>query len=472
MNIRYFAYLIGFAICLGFSFPTLAEPNSEYSELNVRFKELQDTVSKLESVIKLQQDQIEELKTKKEQKNEIPETKPAGSETGFQVASNNLSGFNPEIGVVTDIVAKLTESDEDSHGNDRISARHVEFVFGHDIDPYSRLDVTYTLSDLEDPHLEEAYITHWGLPYDTKVRLGRFYPRIGKYAGLHLDQLDTVDQALVVEDLFGHEGYSRSAVELSNFIPVPWNSVTHEVSLGVAEGGVGHGGKVFGDTRRRPTFFSHVRNFWDVSDMSTFELSGSYLLGSGDEDSSYEVDLFGLHSTYVHHFNGVNRLKLQAEAYFQDRSEAYAASDTDHDHSHLSNIFKNEEDDHDHEEDHEDGHHEEDEHEDHDDDHEMHEDGLESFKDNPFGFYTLADYRLSPSWGLGFRYDYLEPLGLDHDATRSYDSAYTGYLSFYQSEFARWRVQYQHYDPALGEADNRFFLQGTFAIGVHKHQLQ
>jgi hypothetical protein len=45
-------------------------------------------------------------------------------------------------------------------------------------------------------------------------------------------------------------------------------------------------------------------------------------------------------------------------------------------------------------------------------------------------------------------------------------------ITFYQSEFARWRLQYQRADLADGTDDNRFFLQGTFAIGVHKHMIQ
>jgi hypothetical protein len=46
------------------------------------------------------------------------------------------------------------------------------------------------------------------------------------------------------------------------------------------------------------------------------------------------------------------------------------------------------------------------------------------------------------------------------------------FVTFFQSEFARWRFQYQYANLADGGHDNRFFLQGTFAIGVHKHSLQ
>jgi hypothetical protein len=95
-----------------------------------------------------------------------------------------------------------------------------------------------------------------------------------------------------------------------------------------------------------------------------------------------------------------------------------------------------------------------------------------SYDRSSTGLYFLADYRLAQRWGVGTRYDWVQPIELSDDYTRSEDQALSGYLTFYQSEFARWRFQYQYARLADGENDNRFFLQSTFAIGTHKHQLQ
>jgi hypothetical protein len=211
------------------------------------------------------------------------------------------------------------------------------------------------------------------------------------------------------------------------------------------------------------------------------------MLGSSDEDSSNEVNVFGVHTQLIHNFNAVNRLKLQAEAYFQHRDEASEAAEHNHGeevHVHRYAYAASKEDDHDYEDEHhEDEHrevsfaeeeqHEHDEHDTHDE-HDDHDDLHieDEFNDSPFGFYALADYRISPRFGTGFRYDYVEPISLDVDLDKDYDQAFTGYLTFYQSEFARWRLQYQHLDFADDTDDDRFFLQGTFAIGVHKHALQ
>ena len=55
---------------------------------------------------------------------------------------------------------------------------------------------------------------------------------------------------------------------------------------------------------------------------------------------------------------------------------------------------------------------------------------------------------------------------------RHADTAWSGYLTFYQSEFARWRLQYRHTNFARGGDDNTIFAQGTFIIGVDRHPLQ
>ncbi|MBI2884626.1 MAG: hypothetical protein HYY15_00440 [Candidatus Omnitrophica bacterium] len=346
-----------------------------------------------------------------------------------QMAKTGLQALNPEIGVLADIVAQTSESSQvDAEGNDKISAREVELIFGHPIDPYSRLDVTATFSDFEAASLEEAYITHWGMPAEMRAKIGRMRPKIGKASAVHRDVLETADEPLVVSQYLGAEGLTRTGVELSGFIPAPWTAVTHELTGGIMEGGVGEGGTLFGSTRRRPSFYTHLKNFWDISDVSNLEVGATYLTGSDDADSSYEVNALGLDATLIHYVTPTNKFKWQNELYVQDRKETTTFA----------------------------------------------EDGTElNVQNNPWGAYSLLDYRLSPRFGVGGRVDYVEPIGAARSSlVRQGDVGLSGYLTFYQSEFARWRLQYRHSTFAAGGDDNAVFLQGTVAIGVHKHQLQ
>ena len=386
----------------------------ELQALRGQVQQLAGMVEQLQTTVNAQQERIRSLESK-------PPQQMAQQPAPVQSRSvpTGLQAMNPEIGVVADIVGQASESSEDGEGNDKISARELELVFGHPIDPYSRLDATIAFSDFEDPSLEEAYITHWGLPGEVKARLGRLRPKIGKAGASHRDSLDTVDEPLVVTRYLGAEGLSRTAFELSSFLPVPWTVVTHEITAGTMEGGVGEGATLFGETRRRPSYYAHLKNFWDISDETNVELGGTYLLGSSDADARAEVNAFGVDATLVHFFTPTQKFKWQSELYVQNRDEH------------------------------------------------------EEFEKNPWGLYSLMDFRLSPRFGLGGRFDYVEPVDLDPATiARDGDTAWASYLTFYQSEFTRWRLQYRHTEFAQGGDDDAVFVQGTVAIGVHKHALQ
>lgn len=424
MKLLVFA-ILGWLLCMPFVW---ADPAAdELATLREQVRQLTETVQELTHTVRTQAGRLGEL-----EQAQVPPAQASGTPAAVlpRPASGgaNLSAFNPEIGVLADLVGQLSNSTLDTEGNDRLSARELELVIGHPVDPYTRLDATIAFSDFEEASLEEAYITHWGLPGELKTRLGRLRPKVGKAAALHRDSLDTVDEPLMVASYLGAEGFSRTAAEFSGFLPTPWTGLVHELTLGLMEGGVGEGGTLFGSTRRRPSFYAHLKNFWDVSETSNVELGATYLLGSKDADAAYEVNALGLDATLVHHVTPTNKLKWQSEAYLQARKESFSIA----------------------------------------------EDGTRTnFGKNPLGFYSLVDYRLSPRFGAGGRFDYVEPIDLDPTArVRDADTAWSGYVTFYQSEFARWRLQFRHTDFALGGDDNTIFAQGTFAIGVHKHQIQ
>ena len=404
------------ACLLGAHVVCAAPAAEDISALRQEVQQLTATVRDLSALVQAQQQRINMLEQAKAPL--APAAAAPAAAVRQSAAGANLSAFNPEIGVLADIVGQLSESSTDGEGNDKLSAREMELVFGHPIDPYSRLDVTASFSDFEAANLEEAYITHWGLPAELKARVGRLKPKIGKAIPLHRDSLDTVDEPLVVQKYFGNEGLARTGVDLSGFLPMPWTAVTHELTAGVLEGGVGEGGTLLGGTRRYPSYYAHLKNFWDLSDETNVELGATYFTGSKDADRALEVHALGFDATLVHYLTPTNKLKWQNEVYLQDRDET-------------------------------------------------------DFQDRPWGWYSLLDYRLSPRFGVGGRFDYVEPVDTDPAIlARHADTAWSGYLTYYQSEFSRWRLQLKHTNFALGGDDNTVFLQGTVAIGVHKHQLQ
>jgi len=399
--------------------------DKQVDSLSEQVEALTELLESLQGVVDRQQDRIEALEEENadllgEGESEVVEEfSPPDSPEGVPTATEPRisQSLNPDIGVVVDLVGSFTESGEDEEGNDRLSVREMELTIGHDIDPYARFDSTITLSDFEEVTVEEAYVTFWGLPWELQARAGRMRPKVGKATALHRDELDTVDEPLVVQRYLGIEGLFLTGVEVSRFLPQFIEPLSQELTLGVMEGGIGEDGSLFGETRRHPTYFGHLKNSWDFSPATNLELGGTYLLGSSDEDNREDVQALGVDLSLRRNFASSRALKWQSELYAQDRDDA-------------------------------------------------------AINKSPWGYYSLVDYRFASRWGLGGRYDWVELVNPDPADSDDKDKAYSAFVTFYQSEFARLRVQYQHADLATGERDNRFFFQGTFAVGVHKHKIQ
>ncbi len=86
------------------------------------------------------------------------------------------------------------------------------------------------------------------------------------------------------------------------------------------------------------------------------------------------------------------------------------------------------------------------------------------------GLYSSLEYQFTRRWSVFGRYDYSQ----FPDDNDSHENAYTGGLTFAQSEFAFWRLQLTHTDGEGASARgsrNELWLQLDFGIGPHRaHQ--
>jgi hypothetical protein len=83
------------------------------------------------------------------------------------------------------------------------------------------------------------------------------------------------------------------------------------------------------------------------------------------------------------------------------------------------------------------------------------------------GVYVEAVYRLNRSWDVGYRFDKLwaantGPYASDFDPVRS-----SVELTWRNSEFSFFRLQYSHDDPTRTTTDNALFLQYDVSLGAH-----
>lgn len=432
-----------FILCLFLiqSFPVQAN-DVMLQSIQENILQLQKTVEKLQMTVA---DQKEVIHRQSIQIQDLERTRPSSSPQSTGVITSSPSpipiagisqGFNPEIGVNGTVQTKLTQRTEDEEGNDTIALKELELSFAQVVDPYSRLDAILAFNDnLEDQNvdIEEAYYTRWGLPLGFTTQLGKFRAKIGKQNLLHLHQLKTAEYPLVIQDFFGDEGLASSGVRLQNNIPNPFDiplEITGEVLRG-------NNGNSFSGISRRPIFNSHLKSYFQPSENTGLELGWTTLFGdenpptfSEDEDGNtvsetrssgsdrFGVKVYGADATFFWFLPQEKKVEWQNEIYFQNRSD------------------------------------------------------LVHSNSNPWGFYSLVDYRFSKRFSTGIRFDYLEPLDVNDEHHAS--TQISPYITFWQSEYASFKLQYSHLEPASADerADNLIYLQVDFLIGAHKHPVQ
>ncbi|MFP6583263.1 MAG: hypothetical protein VCD00_12020 [Candidatus Hydrogenedentota bacterium] len=406
---KYFTRDLRYLLAMSVAVMSLATPHTyaqtdtpSLESLAEQIQVLTQAMQALQETVDSQQDRIREL----EEENDGLRS-PSSDFDAVAVNSTKEEKRKLELGAVVDLVGTSTESHDDINGNDRRSVRDLELILGGPIDSLTRFDATLSFSDVDDDvEIEEAYVTYADLLLGWSARIGRIRPAVGIIIPLHRDALDTVDEPLVIQRYLGDKGFFRTGLEVSRSLPQLSDRLTHQIVGGIVEGGIGDGGSMFGDVRRHPTFYGRLHSVWEASDSTSIEFGGTGLLGSATEEHRSDVQALALDAAYLFSFSPERRLKIQSEFFMQNRDDAVP-------------------------------------------------------NDDPAGYYGLLDYRVNAKWALGGRYDNVELVEIDSGE----DKAYSAYLTFFQSKFARWRLQYQHVDFASGGDDNVIFVQGTFSLG-------
>ncbi len=413
-----------------------------FEMLQKNMMELQKSVQGLQSTIQSQNEVIREQTIRidgleRGQTQIAPQPGAVAMPSAAPKVAGISQGFNPDIGVTGTVQTKLTQDSTEGEGNDAIALKELELNFAHVVDPYSRLDAIISFNDnieAQNVDIEEAYYTRWELPLGFTTQLGKFRSKIGKQNLMHLHQLDTTDYPLVIRDFFGEEGLASSGVRLQNMIPNPMDiplEITGEVMRG-------NNGPSFSGISRRPIFNTHLKSYFDITKDANLEIGGTTLFGDENPPKTiidevdgtassytdpkgsdhYGVKVYGADATINWFLPEGKKIKWQNEVYFQNRSNLV----------HINN--------------------------------------------NPWGFYSLVDYKFSPRFSTGIRFDYLEPL--DVIGQHNQDMGISPYLTFWQSEFADFKLQYSHFESANADAksDNAIYLQADFLIGAHKHPVQ
>ncbi len=116
------------------------------------------------------------------------------------------------------------------------SFEELELAAGSYLNPYSRADLTISVSGSGGTDIEEAYATVLrGLPWNLQVKAGKYLVDFGKLNTQHAHQWSWIERPLMFRRFFGDEGLKVVGADVTTFVPIGSSAIT--ISGNVLQGG-------------------------------------------------------------------------------------------------------------------------------------------------------------------------------------------------------------------------------------------
>jgi hypothetical protein len=345
-----------------------------------------------------------------------------------------------DMGVAADFVGNLTQGNvEKAEGGtfagleNRVFPREIEVGFFGQIDPYASGVVRIEAGEEERGgdiavHLAEAYLTLLALPYGTQAKLGTIRNRFGWSNNFHEHDLPWVDRPDVYRMFLGDEGLRETGLEatwIPDFLPF-YLELLGGVFDGDNETAFGRG------SIKNPLATGRVRTFFELTDTQALQVGGS--VASGQTSDRLRSTLVGFDLKYKFRPDGWLHplLTLGAEGIYSIRRTERGVDVDD--------------------------------------------DGIDDFGEKKwrdrFGWYGWAEVQPWRRWAFGVRYD-----NTQYPEAPGRQWAVEPYVSFWLSEFLRFRLAYKHTDrqQRVDFAGNggsarlvdEVLFQATFILGAH-----
>ena len=426
--------------------PALAQETNPSSD--DRLKKLERRFEQMEKDLKSREAEIARLRGELEKRpttTAVPATQPAVDE--IEKARKDILGdidsrkadpfslrmpadFNPNIAVISDFIGSYS-TNRNNNALNRFDVREVELDFRAAVSPNA--DGVLILAferDAENPvfpegeplegpegsvNIEEAYLNlhDFGVP-NLQAKIGRFHVRFGRQNMLHLHDLPTSDPPLVNQAFLAPEALTDGGVSLSYLVPPQWTGGQAIEVIGevlAAEGAGSESATLTGDINvDSPAFNAHALWNTDLSPEWNFELGGSFLTGPRGPDNGQRANLYGIDATLLRRdpTGGFKNTLLQSEFIFGDLDNADGGSN------------------------------------------------------QSWGAYALAQQQIDRDWFVGLRLDYTQ----DPNDEKAEAYGFSPYVSWYWTEFLRFRLQYQ-YKTGDVPTENNVFFQLTWLFGAH-----
>jgi hypothetical protein len=403
------------------SFTQNVFPGSANDSLAARLDTLEMQLQMLQQ--KTQQEQLKALREAAKKSTGSDETEKEQLQTkSFKERSRAMQALNPEISVTGDMLGKyLIEAphytEEERSG---FQFRVAEVALQSNLDPFSMAKVILEFSPAE-IGLVEAYIT-WINPLPRiNITAGKFRQQFGVVNRWHAHALDQIKYPLPIALYMGEEGLNQIGISASWLMP----AITAHVNELVLEVTNAQNEVLFsGDEFSLPATLLRFKNYYDLNPSTYLEWGLSGIAGTNDSlgftfDQSHRW-------TYMAGLDVTLSWRPLRQALYRGlvwRTELFYVKKEE---KNQDRIFA-------------------------------------------LGGYSYLDYRLGRQLIAGVRGDYAQPLVLQNED--QYLWQLIPYLTFWQSEFVFFRLEYAHLQGKnLETKDNRVTLQLNWSMGPHKHE--
>jgi hypothetical protein len=386
-----------------------------------RLAELEKAVRELEAKIE-QSEREDEMRALLEEARQLStregEDEASLKERKFYSGLRHHAALNPNISLGGDYYyaygssksAYNTERSELSWGTGRFFMREMELSFEGALDPYARGKAFIGLGD-EGAGVEEGYIMLLNWPLNMNLKVGKYKMQFGTINRYHTHALPQFELPLVMTNFFSNETLRGTGIA-ANFLLPSITAHVNELDLEVVSGGADL--SFTSEGRYNFVYVGHLKNYWDLSRSTFFELGLSGALGHNDPDETCETVIGGADLRLK--WSPPERAKYRGiewwtEAIYSHRQE------------------------------------------------------MEGHVDS-WGMFSLVQCRLGARWVCSLRLDYSQQPA--DNSLEEYGGAVS--VEFWQSEFVFMRLQYSHIDRNFDEDDRRFYVQTVWAMGPHKHE--
>lgn len=342
--------------------------------------------------------------------------------------------LNPAVSAVGNFVARADSrkvfNTEGARIDNRLDLREGEIDMRVPVDPYA--DGVFIASfESEEPgrysaDVEEAYVNIKKLPFldhpplGLKLKVGRFRPAFGTFNILHTHDLPQTSRPLPVEEFLGPEGFIQNGVSGNVFLPTPWDKNSSlDLTLQALNGG---DAAVSPDPSARRAYLGHLRWFRTIHEMHNFELGwSSYFHPRGN----------GLRSSSLHGFDVMYRWQPFRRGEWRSNILAGELMFTRSPQPVPPFALP----------------------------------AAGSPPGTPLGFTVYDQWQFNRRTYLGVRFDQTDTL-LDPSGKRR---SITPYVSYYFSEFLRFRLNFEHLRGMMPDEDRRssVFAEINWVFGAH-----